>query len=114
MLTTDTRTLRRQFQGLRSWQAHHDTAVRHRLEKYAGEGEADNAVHASNCSFSRKRQRPTEEKICKMISLFKASESEGGSVETTVMHSRICRSAHHDCTVTLMVMILGNARDMLR
>jgi hypothetical protein len=40
MLTIDTRTLRRQFQGLRSWQAHHDTTVRHRFEKYASEGGA--------------------------------------------------------------------------
>lgn len=40
MLTINTRTLRRQFQGLRSWQAHHDTAVCHRFEKYAGEGGA--------------------------------------------------------------------------
>jgi hypothetical protein len=44
-----------------------------------------------------------EEKICEMISLFRASESEGGSVEATVMPSRICRSPHHDYTVTPVV-----------
>ena len=35
MLTTGTRTLRRQLQGFRSRQTHHNTAVRHRLEEYA-------------------------------------------------------------------------------
>ena len=38
--TTGTRTLRRQLQRLRSGQAHHDTAVGHRLEKYARKGGA--------------------------------------------------------------------------
>jgi hypothetical protein len=56
----------------------------------------DSAVHASNCLSSRNRQRPIEEKICKVISLFRPSESEGGRVETTVMPSRICQNVHYD------------------
>ena len=62
----------------------------------------DNAVHALNCLSSRKRQRPIEENICKTISLFRSSESEGGNIETTVMPSRICRSPHHDYTIAPM------------
>lgn len=51
----------------------------------------DNAVHASKCLSSRKRQRPIEEKICLTITLEFTSESEGGRFETTVIPSRIYR-----------------------
>jgi len=51
----------------------------------------DSAVQASKCLSSRKRQRPIEEKIFRMISLFNPSAlSAGGRFETTVMPSRIC------------------------
>jgi hypothetical protein len=54
----------------------------------------DNAVHASKCLSSIKRQRPIEENICRMISLFCPWLSDGGRVETTVMPSRICLERH--------------------
>jgi hypothetical protein len=49
----------------------------------------DNAVHASKCLSSRKRQRPIDENIWRMISLLCPCMSDGGRFETTVMPSRI-------------------------
>jgi hypothetical protein len=57
----------------------------------------DRAVQASKCLSSRKRQRPIEENIFRMISLFNPSASEGGRFETTVMPSRICQASHTYC-----------------
>ena len=57
----------------------------------------DRAVQASKCFSSRKRQRPIEENIFRIISLFNPSASEGGRFETTVMPSRICQASHIYC-----------------
>jgi hypothetical protein len=54
----------------------------------------DRAVQASKCLSSRKRQRPIEENIFRMISLFNPSASEGGRFETTVMPSRIYQASY--------------------
>ena len=54
----------------------------------------DRAVQASKCLSSRKRQRPIEENIFRMISLFRLSMSEGGRFETTVIPSRIYQTSY--------------------
>lgn len=51
--------------------------------------EPESAVHASKCFSSRKRQRPIEEKMLRMMERSSSESSDGGSVLTTVMPSRI-------------------------
>ena len=69
----------------------------------------DRAVQASKCFSSRKRHRPIEENIFRMISLFNPSASEGGRFETTVMPSRICQASY-----TLTGAALQNERERTR
>lgn len=47
------------------------------------------AVHASKCFSSRKRHRPMEENIFRIMALSVSSCGDGGRVDTTVMPSRI-------------------------
>lgn len=52
--------------------------------------EPESAVHASKCFSSKNRQRPMDEKILRIIDRSTSVLGEIGSVETTVIPSRIC------------------------
>lgn len=51
--------------------------------------EPDKAVQASKCFSSRKRQRPIDENMLRMMDRWSSDSSEGERLLTTVMPSRI-------------------------
>lgn len=64
--------------------------------------EPESAVHASKCFSSRKRQRPMEEKMLRMILRSRSPSLDSGSVLTTVMPSLILHGVFGIARTTLV------------